>query len=111
MNLFKKAMISMSVLGATFCLTSVLGVPTAQAEVWNCEAEPDPEANMGYARCFEGFGGYRVRVECNSAHWPYTRNIDGPVVYKGTDQRPGPTSAVWGQPNGCHVVRAWTVAL
>ncbi|MCK2212357.1 hypothetical protein MF672_000870 [Actinomadura sp. ATCC 31491] len=111
MNLLKKAMMSTSVLGAALCLTSVLGVPAAQAEVWACDATADPGLNMGEAVCYEGFGNYRVRVECNSAHWPYTRNIDGPVVYKSSDQLRGPSSVVWGEPNGCHVVRAWPVAL
>ncbi|MEV6038391.1 hypothetical protein AB0L65_45090 [Nonomuraea sp. NPDC052116] len=107
----KKAMISTTMLGTVLCLTSVLGVPAAQAEVWRCEPYVDTTRNVGQTTCYEGYGNYRVVVECNSAHWPYTRNIDGPVVYKSTEQQFGPTSSVYGQPNGCHVVDAWTVAL
>jgi len=105
----KKSLVGAVMTAVAVPFMVVLGATPAHAEVWDCNARVDDD-NAGRAFCYEGFGNYFVRVECNSAHWPYTRNIDGPVVYK-TQGQWGPESEVRGTPNGCHVVKAWTVVL
>lgn len=106
----KKAFATAAMMTVTAASALVLSASPASAEVWDCRSKVDKVENYGQAFCYGGFGPYRVRVRCNSAHWPYTREIDGPVVTKEST-RIGPTSRVNGQPNGCHVVEAWLVAL
>ncbi|MBP2323934.1 hypothetical protein JOF56_004319 [Kibdelosporangium banguiense] len=105
-----KSLIGAAVTAVAIPFLVVLGATPAQAEVWGCTATVDKQQNIGYGYCREGFGSYHVRVECNSGHWPYTRNIDGAVVYKPQTGR-GPFSDVNGTANGCHVVKAWVVTL
>jgi hypothetical protein len=78
--------------------------------VWACFASVNQSDNTGNAFCAQGFGTYHVRVKCNSAHWPYTRTIDGPWVTKSRDQS-GPTSTVRGDGSGCIVVEATYVVI
>jgi hypothetical protein len=110
MGSVKRALLGAAV--ATVAVSSglVFGATSAYAEVWNCQSYVDADSNVGGGFCESGFGYYRARVTCNSAHWPYTREIDGPVVYK-EQTRPGPYSEVSGTPNGCHVVSARVIAL
>lgn len=79
----------------------------AHAEVWNCYSSVNTATNVAGALCASGFGSYRVAAKCNSAHYPYTRTIVGPWVTKSSGQK-GPASTVSGDPQGCHVVEAWT---
>jgi hypothetical protein len=106
MKAVRKSLISAAVMAAAVPSIAVLGATPAVAEVWGCHAEANQAENRGYAYCNAGFGTYRVRVECNSGHWPYTRTLYGPWVYKSQDGM-GFLSEVRGQPNGCHVVKAW----
>ena len=87
----------------------VMNASPAFAEVWSCRAGVNNDLNAGWAVCEQGFGYYHVNVTCNSAHWPYSRTIDGPRVYKEQGFL-GPESTVRGEPNGCHVVDARVVA-
>ncbi|PRX44434.1 hypothetical protein B0I32_15121 [Nonomuraea fuscirosea] len=110
MKIFKKMMIVASMAGLATSATIALAPSSAYAEVWNCAANVDVAENKGESYCVSGYGSYHVRVECNSAHWPYTRTIDGPIVYKPNNTI-GATSTQYGTPNGCHVTKAWTVVL
>jgi hypothetical protein len=107
MKLAKKAMIGASMALAVSSAVLV-GAAPAHAEVWNCRAYI--EHNVGVGLCEAGFGPYQVRVSCASAHWPYTREIHGPVVNKPLNG-PGPESRISGSANGCHVTSAWVAAL
>ncbi|MEV5500840.1 hypothetical protein AB0M50_36135 [Nonomuraea fuscirosea] len=83
------------------------GVATpANAEVWACSSFVNTTTNVAGAVCNGGFGTYRVAATCNSAHYPYTRTVVGPWKTK-TSGHPGPYSLVSGEPQGCHVVKAW----
>ncbi|MCK2243523.1 MULTISPECIES: hypothetical protein [unclassified Crossiella] len=106
MQLGRKILVSAAAVAATMSSTLVLLATPASAEVWRCEAKAEKAANYGQVFCRDGFGSYRVVVECNMGHWPYTRNIDGPLVTKQNGYT-GPISRVDGPPNGCHVVKAW----
>ncbi|MEW1843641.1 hypothetical protein AB0392_37330 [Nonomuraea angiospora] len=79
----------------------------AQAEVWNCFTSVNTTTNVAGALCASGFGSYRVAAKCNSAHYPYTRTIVGPWVTKASTEQ-GKWSTASGDPQGCHVVEAWT---
>lgn len=109
MQLVRKMLVSAAVVTAAVSGTLVLDATPARADVWDCHANADQAANFGEGTCDSGFGTYRVVVECNMAHWPYTRNINGPLVEKRQGSW-GPVSRVDGQPNGCHVTKAWVVA-
>lgn len=89
--------------------TLILGgmATPAHAEVWDCVARVNVKYNFGTTNCNSGFGTYRVAAKCNSAHYPYTRTIVGPWVTK-TSGQVGPPSTAYGEPQGCHVVDAWT---
>ncbi|MBP2479471.1 hypothetical protein JOF53_008343 [Crossiella equi] len=102
----KNVLAGAAVLAVTATSVFVGGATPAHADVWNCDAVADQGSNSGWAQCNDGFGSYRVVVKCNSAHWPYTRDINGPVRTKNQGEM-GPISQVFGQPNGCHVVDAW----
>jgi hypothetical protein len=107
MKLVKKAVVGASMALAVSSAVLV-GAAPAHAEVWDCRAYI--EDNVGAGFCEAGFGPYQVRVSCASAHWPYTREIHGPVVSKSLNA-PGPESRVSGTANGCHVTSAWVTAL
>ncbi|MEU6794034.1 hypothetical protein ABZ907_20255 [Nonomuraea wenchangensis] len=79
----------------------------AHAEVWNCFSSVNTTTNVAGTFCASGFGSYRVAATCNSAHYPYTRTVVGPWVTKVSGQS-APASTVSGDPQGCHVVKAWT---
>ncbi|GAA1673452.1 hypothetical protein GCM10009733_083220 [Nonomuraea maheshkhaliensis] len=108
MKLFRKTMVAASMAMAVSS-AAMLGAAPAHAEVWDCVSFIDN--NVGSAICYAGFGSYQVRVSCASAHWPYTREIHGPVVYKAQNQTIGPESSVNGAANGCHITDAWVHAL
>jgi hypothetical protein len=110
MSRIRKALLGVATTAVAVSSTLVLAAAPAHAEVWDCHGNVNYDTNQGEGFCFEGFGSYRVRTECNSGHWPYTRNIDGPVVYKSSGGH-APVSVVNGTPNGCHVVKAWVVAV
>ncbi|WP_431933457.1 hypothetical protein [Nonomuraea jabiensis] len=79
----------------------------AHAEVWDCETGLNHGDNRAWAVCNQGFGSYRVAAKCNSAHYPYTRTIVGEWRTKVSGQD-GQLSIANGDPQGCHVVSAWT---
>lgn len=110
MNLIRKALVGASMTAVAVSSTLTLGASPAGADVWDCRASVNRVTNTGHGWCNQGFGTYHVRVECNSAHWPYTRNIDGPWVTKWRDQS-GPTSTVRGDGSGCVVVKAWYIVV
>lgn len=107
MKLVKRALIGAS-MALAVSSSVMVGVAPAHAEVWNCRSFIDQ--NVGVGLCEEGFGPYQVRVSCASAHYPYTREIHGPVVTKSLNS-PGPESRVSGSANGCHITSAWVSAL
>ncbi|MEV0166174.1 hypothetical protein [Nonomuraea fuscirosea] len=108
MKLVRKTVLAASMAMAVSS-SVMLGAAPAHAEVWDCGAYI--ANNVGTGSCNSGFGSYQVRVSCASAHWPYTREIHGPVVYKAQDQWVGPESSVSGAANGCHITDAWVHAL
>ncbi|MEU8360112.1 hypothetical protein AB0C27_29285 [Nonomuraea sp. NPDC048882] len=108
MKLFRKTVVAASMAMAVSSAV-MLGAAPANAEVWTCGASIDN--NVGTGICWDGFGSYQVRVSCASAHWPYTREIHGPVVYKAQHESRGPDSSVNGAANGCHITDAWVHAL
>jgi hypothetical protein len=80
--------------------------PQASALVWNCHAGVYKPTNSGYAGCNAGFGSYRVRAECNTGYWPYTKTVYGAWKTRSTTQGTV-NSTVNGDPHGCHIARAW----
>lgn len=82
----------------------------AHAEVWNCSTSADVQYNWATANCRNGFGHYRVVVQCNSPRWPYTKTVYGP--WRSRKSRPAGVNSstpshVRGENYGCHIVRAW----
>ncbi|WP_156326068.1 hypothetical protein [Nonomuraea sp. SBT364] len=109
MKLIRKIVVGVSMAAMAVSGTVMSAAVPAHAEVWGCDGIVESD-NEGHGICYDGFGPYHVRVSCASAHWPYTREIDGPVVWKASNQ-PGPLSTVRGDGSGCHVTRAWVIVL
>jgi hypothetical protein len=106
MTLSQKIVVGASLAAAFLAIPATVGSAPANASVWDCYADVNTGENFATASCQSGFGYYRVRAECNSGSWPYTKTIYGPWIYRSSGQGGSPPSNAYGDPAACHVARA-----